>query len=136
MLRRTGGLNRQKRGCCLPEVYTQTHIDTHTHTHTQTSSHTPPSSLSWPLLRLYVWHAVCFKARTTRHNTVCLGNSLPLHHSLVLCTSLSASLLCSLTPFPNSDSMETLIELLLAQPSHKSDALSLALSLFLSLYFP
>ena len=120
MLRRTGGLNRQKRGCRLPEMYTHTK---------KTSSHTPPSSLSWPLRLLYVWHAVCFKDRTTRHNTVCLGNSLPLHHSLVLCTSLSALLVCSLTPFPNSDSMETQTELLLAQPPTKATpSLSLSLS--------
>lgn len=117
MLRRTGGLNRQKRGCGLPEVYTHTRTNTHTHT---------PFSLSWPLLLLYVWHAVCFKARTTRHNTVCLGNSLPLHHSLLLCTSLSLPRFSALTLFPNSDSTETLKELSLAQPCHKSDALSLS----------
>lgn len=115
MLRRIGGLNRQKRRCCLPKR--------HTTIRTHTSSHTPSLSLSWPLLLLYVWHAAHFKARTMRHNTVCLGNSLLLHHSLLRCTFLSGLLLRSLTLFPNFDSTETLKQLLLAQPSHKRDSL-------------
>lgn len=88
----------------------------HTPQLTQTLSRSP----SWPLLLLYVWHAACFKARTMRHNTVCLGNSLLLHHSLFLCTSLSVWLFDSHTLFSYSDYTETLKEPLLAQPFHKA----------------
>lgn len=98
-------------------------LEIHTTIRTHLLTHTPSLPLSWPLLLLYVWHAACFKGRTTRHNTVCLGNSLLLHHSLLRCTFLSALLLRSLTLFPNFDSTETLKQLLLAQPSHRSDSL-------------
>lgn len=63
-----------------------------------------PSLLSVMASALTVCVARSFEATTTRHNTVYLGNSLPLHHSLLLCTSLfrslrhiSAPLLSSLT---------------------------------------
>lgn len=50
MLRRTG----EKRMLSAWSAHTHTHTQTPIHTHTQTS---PPFSLSWPLLLLYVWHA-------------------------------------------------------------------------------
>lgn len=88
--------------------------------HTPQLTKTLSRSPSWPLLLLYVWHAACFKARTMRHNTVFLGNSLLLHHSLFLCTSLSVWLFDSHTLFSYSDYTETLKEPLLAQPFHKA----------------
>lgn len=49
-----------------------------------------PSPLSVMASALTVCVAHSFEATTTRHNTVCLGNSLPLHDS-ILCTFLSFS---------------------------------------------
>lgn len=83
MLRRTG----EKR--MLSAWSAHTHTNTHTPIHTYTNI---PSLLSVMASALTVCVARSFEATTTRHNTVYLGNSLPLHHSLLLCTSLFRSL--------------------------------------------